>query len=108
MLMNKVILRITFFLGIILMLVFIKLNFPQDYVTVSLTKCSCEREIIKLEEDNSVKLSETTCGRDAFSRGSNQKVASFSFYGNTSTEEHKLKNYFAGIEENLRLLRYEE
>ena len=54
--------------------------------------------------DISLQFSDTTCGRDAFHRGNHQKVIAFSFYGNTKTEAHKAKQYFTGIQENLKLL----
>ena len=76
-------------------------------VTFPLAKCNCSRTLLTTEQnkDDSVQFSLTTCGRDAFIRGSNQKVAVFSFYGNTSSSAHKFKKYFEGIEENLRLVR---
>ena len=70
-----------------------------------MSNCNCSRTLFDIEETNSVQFSDTTCGREAFQRGSNQKVAVYSFYGNTSSDEHKLKKYFDGIEENLRLVR---
>ena len=75
--------------------------------TFLLEHCSCRRTLLNIEENtnNSAQFSETTCGRDAFQRGSNQKVVGFSFYGNTSSRSHKLKKYFEGIEENLSLVR---
>ena len=78
-----------------------------NYKTFELEHCNCSRTLYNVQEDNSVSFSDTTCGRDAFNRGSHQKVAGFSFYGNTSSSSHKSKKYFAGIEENLRLLRSE-
>ena len=70
--------------------------------------CSCNRTLFDIEENktNSVKFSQTTCGREAFQRGSNQKVVGFSFYGDSSSEAHKAREYFTGIEENLRLVRF--
>ena len=75
--------------------------------TFLLERCSCSRTLVAgaENENNSVKFSHTTCGQDAFQRGSNQKVAGFSFYGNTSSLVHQSKKYFEGIEENLRLVR---
>ena len=57
-----------------------------------------------LDSDHRLQYSSTTCGRDAYERGPNQKVAGFSFYGNTSSEVHKGKQFFVGIKENLELL----
>ena len=73
--------------------------------TIQLEHCNCGRTLFSTEDNNSVQFSDTTCGRDAHQRGSNQKVAGFSFYGNSSSNVHKARKYFAGIEENLRLLK---
>ena len=72
-----------------------------------MSNCKCSRTLSNVEENqnNPVQFSDTTCGREAFQRGSNQKVVGFSFYGNESSGVHKLKKYFDGIEENLRLVR---
>ena len=48
-----------------------------------------------------VEFNSTTCGRDAYQRGSHQKVLGFSFYGSSNSFSHKSKQYFHGIEENL-------
>ena len=39
--------------------------------------CSCNRTVFDIEENktNSVKFSQTTCGREAFEKGSNQKAS---------------------------------
>ena len=73
--------------------------------TILLEHCNCRRTLFNAEEITSVQFSDTTCGRDAFQRGSNQKIVGFSFYGNTSSVEDEPKKYFDGIEENLRLVR---
>ena len=73
--------------------------------TFPLTKCNCSRTLFNVEKNNSLQFSDTTCGWEAFQRGSNQKVAAFSFYGNTSSSGHKSQKYFEGIEENLHLVR---
>ena len=75
--------------------------------TFLLEHCSCDRTLFDGEEEqnNSIKFSGTTCGWDAFRRGSNQKVVGFSFYGDTSSGAHQARKYFDGIEENLRLVR---
>lgn len=46
----------------------------------------------------------TTCGRDAWARGSHQKVLAYSFYGATNSSVHQKKQYFLGIQENLALV----
>ena len=70
-----------------------------------MSNCKCNRTLINVEKNNSVQFSNTTCGWEAYKRGSNQKVAGFSFYGNPSSGKHKLRKYFEGIEENLRLVK---
>ena len=47
---------------------------------------------------------QTTCSYDAFLRGPNQKIVSFSFYANVETERTKNKGYFDGIIGNLALM----
>ena len=73
--------------------------------TILLEHCNCRRTLFNAEEITSVQFSDTTCGWEAYKRGANQKVAGFSFYGNTSSSVHKAKKYFEGIEENLRLVK---
>ena len=47
---------------------------------------------------------QTTCSYDAFLRGPNQKIISFSFYVNVETDRTKNKGYFDGIIGNLALM----
>ena len=47
---------------------------------------------------------ETSCNRDAFARGSGQKIIGFSIYGDAGSTLVVEKGYFQGIEENLKLL----
>ena len=70
-----------------------------------LLNCNCSRILFNVEKTNLIKFSDTTCGWEAFQRGSNQKVAAFSFYGDPSSGHHKSRKYFEGIEKNLHLLR---
>ncbi len=51
-----------------------------------------------------VQLEDTTCGIDAFRRGSGQKIVGFSFYGDVNSPHAIEKGYFEGIDENLRLM----
>ena len=67
--------------------------------------CNCSRTIFNVEKTNSIKFSDTTCSQEAFQRGSNQKVAAFTFFGDTASGHHKAKKYFEGIKENLHLVR---
>ena len=50
---------------------------------------SCKNEINFLEIE--IQYHETTCGKDAFKRGSGQKVVAFSFYGDINTPQSKKK-----------------
>ena len=81
----------------------------NDIRSFKLEHCNCSRtlEILDSNEvisDSWIQYNETTCGWDAYHRGPHQKVAGFSFYGDISTKEHKSKQYFEGIKENLELL----
>ena len=75
--------------------------------TFQLEHCNCSRTLVDVKENtnDSVQFLKTTCSRDAFQRGPNQKVVGFSFYGDSSSEAHKAREYFGGIQENLRLVR---
>ena len=42
--------------------------------------CGCQRSINVSRGERRVNFDETTCGREAFARGSHQKVIGFSFY----------------------------
>ena len=79
----------------------------QKFDTFQLANCNCNRTLFNIEQNrnNSVQFSDTTCGWEAFQRGSNQKVAGFSFYGDRSSGSHQTKKYFEGIEENLHLVK---
>ena len=55
--------------------------------------------------DHNVDYNSTTCGRDAYSRGLNQKVVSFTFFHDTRVANEKRKKFFEGIIENLTLVR---
>ena len=81
----------------------------EGKATFKLERCNCSRSLSQPSGGgyDEVKFSDTSCGRDAFYRGSHQRVAGFSFYGDSSSEGHRAKQFFAGIEENLRLLRSE-
>ena len=74
------------------------------WVKFKLDNCNCERTLAVFENTNGTLFPQTTCGRDAFHRGSKQKTIGFSFYGDPNTPRHKSKQYFQGISENLNLL----
>ena len=77
-------------------------------ITFKLEHCNCTRRLPISDQTSvhnvSVIFNQTTCGIDAFRRGLHQKVAGFSFYGDTNSDVHKAKKYFEGIKENLGLL----
>ena len=68
-----------------------------------LSECSCQRSLMYGLPSNTT-LGFTTCSEDAFRRGSNQQIVSFSFYGDPNTPHHKAKQYFTGIKDNLKSL----
>ena len=51
-----------------------------------------------------VPFNQTTCGNDAYLRGSHQKIVGFSFYGDVNSDYSKKKGYFEGIIGNLELM----
>jgi hypothetical protein len=57
-----------------------------------------------IETNNPIPFDSTTCGSDAYARGSGQKIVGFSFFGDIELEEGIKKRYFAGIADNLRLM----
>ena len=63
--------------------------------------CSCNRTVFDIEENktNSVKFSQTTCGREAFEKGSNQK-ASLST-GTVHLKLTRLENISLGSRRNM-------
>ena len=63
--------------------------------------CSCNRTVFDIEENktNSVKFSQTTCGREAFQKGSNQK-ASLST-GTVHLKLTRLENISLGSRRNM-------
>ena len=81
---------------------------------VKMEHCDCVRDVpfkpnfakdpVGNYTDQMIQFNETTCGRDAFERGSGQKIVGYSFYGDIHTEMSKKKGYFEGISGNLRLM----
>ena len=58
-------------------------KYSEETFQYSLELCKCNRTLQKtiLLSNDSISFQNTTCGRDAFMRGSHQRVAAFSFYG---------------------------
>ena len=56
------------------------------------------------QSGNDVPYNETTCGRDAYRRGTGQKIVGFSFYGDVNSTVSIEKGYFDGIVGNLKLM----
>jgi len=75
---------------------------PNTNLVIKLEHCQCSRTIQRNSRNLETNFSQTTCGRDAYQRGSNQKVVSFSFYGNPESKQHRKRKYFEGINENLQ------
>ena len=67
-----------------------------------LEHCNCSRTIFTHKNNFQVNFESTTCGRDAYMRGTNQKVAAFVFYG-----DNIQRKYFEGIVQNAELLHEE-
>jgi len=57
-----------------------------------------------IETNQDIKFNKTTCSMDAFRRGGGQKIVGFSFYGDINSNIEKVKGYFEGIGENLKLM----
>jgi len=74
---------------------------PNSHIVIKLEYCNCQRRIQRKENIIETDFSQTTCGQDAYQRGSNQKILAFSFYGNPKTKEQRRRKYFQGIERNL-------
>ena len=75
---------------------------------LELEHCDCVRRLTRVNEsvDHNVHYNSTTCGQDAYSRGPNQKVVSFTFFhGARAAYEKNKKKFFEGIIENLALVR---
>jgi len=71
----------------------------------SLEHCYCTRTLnISSDDLPPPPLNKTTCSRDAWNRGSHQKVVSFSFFGSVNSSRNEERQYFQGIEENLSLV----
>ena len=49
-----------------------------------------------------IPFEKTTCGRDAYQRGSGQKIIGFSLFRNNDANFEKERGYFEGIEPNLK------
>ena len=63
--------------------------------TFPLEQCPCSRTLPLPSDSNAtlapVVFNLTTCSRDAWRRGLHQRVAAFSFYGDTRSKDHKYK-----------------
>ena len=96
---------VTFMIGTTFLVIFYKRNYgrlrllPREMDIFSLEQyCNCTRKLPQKSNVNeTVNFNQTTCSYDAFRRGSHQKVAAFTFYGNSKSESHKAKKYFSGI-----------
>ena len=79
-----------------------------DIVISFLSACDCLRTL-KIDPDimklSAINLHQTYCSESAYIRGSHQKIVAFTFYGNISNEKHKKRQYFEGIEANLKSMK---
>ena len=80
-----------------------KTKFHKEAKIFKLESCGCDRWLVNVHHEN-ISFRETSCGQDAYQRGPHQKVVAFSFYGDKSSAEHKLRGYFDGIQNNLLLV----
>ena len=72
---------------------------------VKLEMCKCAREIYVDEEfDFEAKDNFSTCSQAAYLRGPNQKVVSFSYYGDPNSFKHQRREYFNGIFRNYKAI----
>jgi len=72
--------------------------------TFTLDHCYCSRTLNVSSDSVPPLLNSTTCSRDAWNRGSHQKVVAFSFFGSVNSTRNEERQYFQGIEENLALV----
>ena len=83
----------------------ILLPFMRDHKKIKLDQCDCYRSISEDFSSEYLHFPDTTCSRNAFRRGSHQKVISYVFYGQSNSEKHKVRKYFEGITTNLQNMR---
>jgi len=87
----------------------------ENEIEFKLEHCGCTRKIpsgppkVVVDKNGNERIRDipfnaTTCSKDAFMRGSGQKVVGFSFYGDINTPKNKKKGYFEGIVGNLELM----
>jgi len=79
----------------------------EGEIEFTLEHCGCRRRLFtnSSNPDNiGVPFNQTTCGNDAYLRGSHQKIVGFSFYGDVNSDYSKKKGYFEGIIGNLELM----
>ena len=67
----------------------------------NICKCFGSSDGIQVNDD----YNKTFCSPSAYQRGSNQKVISYSLFGDVNSVSHLERRYFEGIQGNLRLMR---
>ena len=80
-------------------------KYSEDTFKYKLEMCKCHRQLPKTiySDQDTILFRNTTCGRDAFMRGSHQKVAAFSFYGG-GFDPQLTKTFFEGLKRQLILI----
>ena len=58
----------------------------EGEIEFTLEQCGCTRRITKGPIDNDIAFNQTTCGQDAYQRGTGQKIVGFSFYGDINSD----------------------
>ena len=82
----------------------------QHFINNSSCHCQSLQDYQGSQVLQNISLKNTTCGPQAFSRGSHQHVVSFTFYETVrdieeqEAEDDISRNYFQGIHENLELM----
>lgn len=76
----------------------------RDDSKVKMEHCDCTRDIQPKLSEATTQYNETSCSRDAFARGPNQKVIAMAFFGVQTAKSDAEKGYFEGIKGNLDLL----
>lgn len=71
------------------------------FQTIRLEQCACSRKLVP-NQDPVIDLGLTTCGKDAFQRGTAQKVISYSYFGDPKTPTQR--QYFQGIALNAKMM----
>ena len=76
----------------------------KEHLTFEIEGCNCSRTLTKFSLNTSINYSNTTCGREAYYRGPNQHIASYTFYGKKSSATHVIRGFFEGRIKHIRMI----